>query len=987
MSIMGKRRFPNVLFTILLLVMTGTTTAFALDVNGVIATDTTWAAGDSPVNVIGDVLVLQGATLTIDPGVAVIFQPRADTTRGYTLDVEGELVAQGEETRLITFTAQDSAVPWGAIIFRDTSTDWDAGSSAGSVLSYCVIEYGGNAPELGAMVVAQNAMPRITNNAIRFSSSAGIAASADGDAATPSGSIQIIDNQIYSNPTGLLLDAEGGAVTGNYFLNNDSAVSITTQANGIDLTGNTITGSSGELFGAGILLQLGEPDNTIADYGWTQTSGPAVVLVNPNSAQPFFIAPDPASDVFTLTFDLTVTGRSGQQDTDSVEVTIIGANQPPVADAGGIQNVQRAANTVTLDATGSVDPDFFIAEYLWEQESGRSVSLQQANTATASFAVPEAVAAGEQMTFKLTVTDNGGLEASDTATVRYYQDNIYPQAVAGEEITAITGDTVSLDGSGSNDPDGGITAYQWQQTGGVTADLFNGDTPRPFFVAPVVGDSAETLTFELTVTDTGGLTDTAELPVRIKGSTSADPGEDQTVSAGDEVTLDGSASLDADAIAVIDLGANEIESDNGDASLLAITAVEGARYRLNTTGNNLNFTDTIGYTVYLFDWADPTVPLVMPENWWGSDDPVVIDGSIYDQADDLRLPLVNTEPIETQPIANVGSDLNYPPLADAGPDLETAVDLSVTLDGSSSYDPDGIGEFAWEQVDGPAVTIRNADEAVASFIAPSGGGDGELLIFRLTMNTGSAVTDSDEASVTVVPDEAVPIVETGGGCFVQSAGSRFTSDWKMRPEMRWTAIMGLVFVLITLYRRRIATLAIGFILSSMLLIPSADAGYIAMGGGGGGDADQYNFTLETGAKGIAAGDQELMFAFGVPFIPIGDKNLPANTIALPCPNNDCQPVGEVRKGTEVGFYGKLGIKLWSTNFYVNAIGGFTIYTQSELVQSEGSGFTYEESTDTKLEPLYGAGVSYFAEDWEWPILFQVDFDVTRGVTGTVGWHW
>lgn len=975
----GFCRFLPVLLLLTIIVPAG---AHALDVKGRIDTDTNWTIDDNPIRVTGDLLVAQGATLTINPGVEVIFQPRADTTRGFILSVEGALAARGEATLPIMFTAQDINRPWGAIIFRDTSVDWNAAQSTGSILSYCVIQYGGNESDLGAMIVTQNAMPLIADNAIRFSRAAGIAAFADDAAVSPSGDIQIIDNQVYNNPTGLLLDAEGGVVAGNYFLNNNSALNITTRSRGIDLRDNTITGSSGELFGSGLLLQLGEPAGGITAYRWVQTDGPTVVLNNPNGARASFTAPNPGGDLYTLTFDLTATGSSDMQATDSVEVTVIGTNEPPVADAGADSNVPLSTDEVTLSGTGSFDPDSGIAGYFWEQESGRPVVLQASSSVTPGFDVPSSVVAGEQMTFKLTVTDRGGLESSDTVEVRFYQDNIYPVADAGEEITAVAEQTVSLDGSGSTDPDGGITAYLWLQIAGTSVTLFNANTAKPFFVAPTVAGSGETLTFGLGVEDTGGLTDIDVLSVRINGTTIADSGEDQIVSAGDPVTLDGGGSVDLDASAGVDIENNIIQSDNSDAGLVSVTAVEGAKYGLRITGNNIGFTEAAGYAVYLFDWPEESPPLEMPNNWWGSDDSAVITELIYDQVDDLRLPLVNFHPFAAQTIEDAGSELTYPPFADAGPDLETTVDLSVTLDGSNSFDPEGIGVYQWQQMEGTTVTLKNSQHPIATFVAPAGGTDGQVLRFRLTISTGGAFSHTDDIFVNVNPDETVPLVEVGGGCFIRSATFRFT---EISTIMSVTIIGLLLSMLFS--RKRIAVVSACIVALLISFPPAANAGFFAVGGGDGGDADQYNITLETGAKDIPMGNTELMFAFGIPFIPHGDENLPENTIALPCPNDDCKPVGEVRKGTEVGFYGKLGIELGSTNLYLNAIGGFTVYTESQLVRSAGSGATYEQSSDTTIEPLYGAGLSYFTEVWDWPLLIQIDYDVTRGVTGTIGWYW
>ena len=968
----------------------------ALDVKGVIDSDTVWTTADSPVNITGDILVAQGATLTIDPGVDVIFQARSTAVRGFCLTVEGALAARGDADRPIVFTAADRNAPWGAIVFTDISEDWDEALSTGSILSYCVVEYGGNDPDGGgAMITTENAMPMIADNAVRFSSAAGIAAFVTNDAVSLSGNIQILSNQIYNNTTGLILSAEGGKVAGNYFLNNGRAVDILTRSNAVDLRGNTIVGSSGELLGSGVLLQQEEPANGITAYQWEQTGGIPVVLDNPNSARASFTAPDPGINVDTLTFNLTVTGSTGMQATEAVEVTVIGIDEPPVAVAGGNLNVQLAEDpardvTVTLNGSGSYDPYIGIAGYQWAQVAGTPVTLEDADTMETSFIVPASAVPGERMTFELTVTDQLGLQSSDTVEVIYYQDNIYPVAVAGEDFKTLQGQIVSLDGSASRDPDGGIAAYLWEQVGGPAVELVNYFTAKPLFIAPAVEGSGETLTFRLRVLDTGGLQDADEVSVEVKSSTVAVPGDDRTVSARQPVALDGSGSFDTQTSADVSIEANVFQSDNAGAGLLAMSAVETARSRLHVNGNNIYFTEKPGYGAYLYDWPDSAANIDMTENWWGSADAAIIDRMIFDQNQDFLLPTVIYQPFAEQAIDGAGSPLAYPPVANAGPDLETAVDLDVTLDGSGSYDPDGIAVYQWRQIDGPAVALQNSNAPVASFVAPKGGAEGRTLRFTLTVTTGGAFSNTDEADVTVRPDEPVPVVETGGGCFIQTANPQGSMGNDMDAIIIKTVVglmLGMIMAML-LWKGSVKSLLAVFLTASVVFAASeAGAGYFAVGGGGGGDADNYNITVETGAKDISAGDLNLMFGFGMPFIPHGDSNLPDPTIAFPCPNNDCEDAGDERKGTEVGFYGKLGVELGSTNLFLNAIGGFTVYTQSKLSLSPASGDYYEESSDTKIDALYGAGLSYFPEDFYWPLVIQVDFDVVRGVTGTIGWYW
>ncbi|WP_373500734.1 hypothetical protein [Desulfococcus sp.] len=982
----------SMIVPVFLLLMLCSAGSHALDVRGVIDADRVWTAAESPVHITGDILVAEGATLTIEPGVQVVFQPRPDTARGYTLTVEGTLVARGEEGRPIVFTASDPNTPWGAILFEDRSEDWDEVRESGSVISGCVVEYGGNDPDGGeAMIFTLNAMPLIAGNAVRFSKAGGIAAFVTEDAVSLSGNLQIINNQVYGNVTGLVLSAEGGRVEGNYFLNNGKAVDILTRSNIVELQGNTVAGSSGELLGSAVSLRLNEPANGITAYHWEQTAGTPVVLDNPDSPRASFVAPDPGVGVDTLRFNLTVTGPSGSS-TDSVTLSVIGLNQPPTAAAGGDINVQLpeepgAEVRITLNGSGSHDPYIGIAGYRWEQVSGAAVSLETPNAAETEFVMPASVRAGDRMTFRLTVTDQLGLASADEVDIIFYDENIYPVAVAGDDFKTLQGQIVSLDGSGSRDADGGIAAYLWEQTGGTPVELFNFFTARPLFIAPAVEGSGETLSFRLRVLDTGGLQDADEISVQVKGATVSLPGDDRTVSAREPVTLDGRGSFDQQTSADVRIEGNRFTSGNAKAGLVAVTAVENARCRLKISGNDIYFTEAPGYGAYLFEWSETTAGIDMMDNWWGTDDPAVIEGMVFDQADDFTLPTVMYEPFAARAIPGAGSELNYPPLADAGKDIEkVSVDRDVPLDGSKSYDPDGIALYQWRQTEGTPVTLRDANAPVAAFVAPPGGSEGRSLRFSLTVTTGGRFSHTDEVVVTVQPDEPVPLVEAGGGCFIQTATSQGTMDNIMEAIMIMLLAglgLGLLFL-----RKRCASFPAAVLTATLIFAAGpAEAGFFAVGGGAGGDADQYNITLESGAKNIGAGNLDLMFAVGVPFIPHGDDNLPDPTIASPCPNNDCRDAGDERKGTEVGFYGKLGVELGASNFYLNAIAGFTVYTESTLSRSEASGAYYEESSDTTIDPLYGIGVSYFAENFQWPVVLQLDVDVIRGVTGTIGWYW
>ena len=86
-------------------------------------------------------------------------------------------------------------------------------------------------------------------------------------------------------------------------------------------------------------------------------------------------------------------------------------------------------------------------------------------------------------------------------------DNIPPTADAGADVTVNEGEMVSLDGSGSSDPDDGIAAYFWEQTGGPVVDILEPTAGQTSFIAlNLTSSESVAFTFELTVQDNGGLT-------------------------------------------------------------------------------------------------------------------------------------------------------------------------------------------------------------------------------------------------------------------------------------------------------------------------------------------------------------------------------------------------------------------------------------------------------------------------------------------------
>ena len=262
-----------------------------------------------------------------------------------------------------------------------------------------------------------------------------------------------------------------------------------------------------------------DPDDGISTYLWTQTSGPGVVLSNAGIAKPTFISPDVGAGSASLNFSLTVTDGFGLTNTDTCIVNISAGNLPPSANAGTDQDADEGV-LVTLDGTGSSDSDGSIVAYQWTQTNGPSVTLSNPASATPTFTAPSFGTGGGSLAFQLMVTDDLGLQATDTIIVNVAWVNLQPTANAGNDQTGAfsveEGNTVVLDGTGSSDPDDGIASYRWEQTGaGTVVTLSDPTAAQPTFLTPFVDTAEITLTFRLTVTDTGGLQASDEVLVTV----------------------------------------------------------------------------------------------------------------------------------------------------------------------------------------------------------------------------------------------------------------------------------------------------------------------------------------------------------------------------------------------------------------------------------------------------------------------------------------
>jgi hypothetical protein len=522
--------------------------------------------------------------------------------------------------------------------------------------------------------------------------------------------------------------------------------------------GNDLTATAGGI--QSITLNASnssDHEGAIIAYQWIQTDGLVVELNNPSSITSSFQIPDVGENGTSLTFQLTVIDDSGLKSQDTCVVNIVKENIPPSANAG-LDQTANEGETVTLNASNSIDSDDGIAFYHWTQIQGPPITLYSATTPKPTFTAPKVDTQGSVLKFHLTVTDNGGLKSHDTCIINVSWINSQPSADAGTDQSVIEGTIVVLDGSKSSDLDDGIASYEWTQTEGTDVVLSYTTTFQPNFTSPEV-DAEEVLTFQLTVKDKGGLFSKSYCRVNVKNTSSppsANAGGDQNIQEGKQVTLDASQSSDLDGTII-----------------------------------SYEWIQTQGTIVELSDIHAAMPNFNAPE--------VDIDGeSLTFQVnitDDSGLKAVDTCIVH---VFNK-SDVNLHPTANAGNDQTINEGTKVILDASASFDQDGnIASYLWTQTDSNdvIVTLSESTSVTSTFIAPDVMSDHVSLEFQLTITDNEGLQSTDKCVIHIVWVKIVPTANAGNDQIVTegdkvdlNASNSFDPDRGI-DSYEWTQVTG-----------------------------------------------------------------------------------------------------------------------------------------------------------------------------------------------------
>lgn len=287
-------------------------------------------------------------------------------------------------------------------------------------------------------------------------------------------------------------------------------------------------------------------------------------------------------------------------------------------------------------------------------------------------------------------------------------------------------------------------------------------------VAPLYGKPAQgtwiVRVIDLNAGSTGQVVDVM-LEIDFDGTTPPPPntppianaGKDETVMAGQTVTLDGSRSFDPD----------------GDPLAYA-------------------WSQSTGMQVVLTGATTATATFVAPEH--PDTRTYVFSLGVDDRrggvaTDDVIIHVLGTDP---------GSVPNQPPIARTNGDQMVKPGVTVRLDASSSTDPDGDPlSFRWSRVSGAEVELTSLDAAATTFVAPESQA-AQTAVFRVEVSDGRGGIDLDDVTITIdpnapdtpnVPPTAPPSTEVlvngiGGGCAC-SASERATAPWGLVGLALW----------------------------------------------------------------------------------------------------------------------------------------------------------------------------------------------------------
>jgi len=448
-----------------------------------------------------------------------------------------------------------------------------------------------------------------------------------------------------------------------------------------------------------------DADGDSLTYRWSFTSmpeGSAATLSEPAGSSPEF-TPDINGNYI---IELVVNDGTEDSALDSVTIVLNIPNEPPTGDAGPDQNV-TTGSLVTLDGSESTDLEGGTLTFDWalSAPSGSGATLSDNAAVSPTFTADIDGA----YTITLSVSDDAAQSAIDEVIVNATTTNAAPVANAGADQNVATGSLVTLDASASSDADGDILSYIWTLTNLPTssaATLSDSTRSSPQFTADLAG------IYEATLVVNDGSEDSTISTVMITAQTAnsaptANAGVDQNITTTAAVTLNGSASSDADGDTLTYSWALTTTPSGSSASIIDQTLV-APMFTADLDGS---------YVAQL----------------------IVSDGVASSAPDTVTV---------------FAETLNSAPIASAGTSQNVVTGDVVVLDGRGSSDADGDTlSYAWSFSSRPSGSLAVFDDATSvspSFTADLAGS----YVAGLIVNDGA----EESASATVSIEATSPVI-------------------------------------------------------------------------------------------------------------------------------------------------------------------------------------------------------------------------------------
>ncbi|MEW6039323.1 MAG: PKD domain-containing protein [Pseudomonadota bacterium] len=413
-------------------------------------------------------------------------------------------------------------------------------------------------------------------------------------------------------------------------------------------------GSRVQLNGSG----SSDADGDVLSYRWTFVSLPAgsqAALSDAAVPDPDFMVDRPGSYVIQLVVN------DAHSDSAPDSTTISTLNSAPVADAGPDQT-GTLGGLAQLDGRGSSDADGDPLGYRWTllaAPEGSQAVLSDPLSATPLIRLDRPGRYAAQL-----IVSDGELD-SDPDRVSLTTANSAPVAQAGPDRTALVGEAVDLDGGASSDVDGDPLSYRWAL---VTrpADSNTVLSAVTGMKSGFIVDRPGTYAAQLIVNDGQADSEPDTVAVTTRNSLAlARAGEDQSAAVGSRVSLDGSASSDADGDA-LSYRWSLISRPSGSGAVLDPVDAALSGFGIDLPGT---------YVAQL----------------------IVNDGQSDSPPDTVSISTVNSRPV-----------------AAAGPDQSVVTGSAVSLDGSDSHDPDlDVLNYRWSLLSVPDGSRAVLDDPAA----------------------------------------------------------------------------------------------------------------------------------------------------------------------------------------------------------------------------------------------------------------------------------